>query len=151
MKRRALFSIKLLLSMVAAALVGVLAFYLLTVFAFPQVQVTRLTTGPVVQAFYATGSVVPEREYSVHSNVAGILELEPGIDKGGAVKKDQLLARVLSDDLEKKYKQAQAELKEKQARADDKNSPVLMEFDKRSEAFTLSPSLRKRTAWFFLV
>jgi multidrug efflux pump subunit AcrA (membrane-fusion protein) len=130
--------------MAGAALVGVCAFYVVRTLAFPQVQVTRLTTGPVVQAFYATGSVVPEREYSVHSNVAGILELQPGIDKGVTVKKDQLLARVISDDLEKKYKQAQAELKEKQARADEKTSPVLMEFDKRNEAFTEILAIAKK-------
>src|SRR5215213_1952976 len=103
-------------------------------FRLPQVQVTRLTTGPVVQAFYATGTVVPEREYSVRSNVAGILFLEAGIDKGVAVRKDQLLARVVSDDLEKKLKQTEAELKEKQARADESNSPVLQEYAKRAEA-----------------
>jgi multidrug resistance efflux pump len=144
MKRRARFSIKLLLSMVAAAIVGVAAFFVVRILAFPQVQVTRLTTGPVVPAFYATGSVVPEREYPVHSNVAGILYLEPGIDKGVAVSKDQLLGKVISDDLEKKYKQAQAELKEKQARADEKNSPVLQEFDKRNEAFTEILALAKK-------
>src|ERR1051325_5287052 len=86
MKRPARLSIKLLLSLVAAALVGAGAFFVVRNFAHPQVQVTRTTKGPVVQAFYATGSVVPEREYSVHSNVAGILFLEPGIDKGVAVK-----------------------------------------------------------------
>src|SRR3954467_1070739 len=100
----------------------------------PEVQVTRLTTGPVVQAFYATGTVSPEREYPVNSNVAGILLLEPGVDKGVAVKKDQLLGRVISDELEQKLKQAQAELREKIARADDNTSPVLAEIDKRIEA-----------------
>ena len=144
MKRPARLSIKLLLSMAAAALVGVAAFFAVRTLAHPQVQVTRLTSGPVVQAFYATGSVVPEREYSVHSNVAGILFLEPGIDKGINVRKNQLLARVMSDDLEKKLRQAQAELKEKQARADEKTSPVLMEFDKRAEAYTEILALAKR-------
>lgn len=144
MKRRARFSIKLLLSMVAASLAGVSAFFVVRVLAFPQVQVTHLTSGPVVQAFYATGSVVPEREYPVHSNVAGILYLEPGIDKGSVVAKDQLLAKVISDDLEKKFKQSQAELKEKQARADEKTSPVLQEFDKRNEAFTEILALAKK-------
>jgi len=144
MKRRARISIKLLLLMIAAALVGAGAFLVMRTFALPQVQVTHLTNGPVVQAFYATGSVVPEREYSVHSNVAGILFLEPGVDKGVAVKKNQLLARVMSDDLEKKLRQAQAELKEKQARADEVTSPVLLEYDKRAEAFTEILELAKR-------
>jgi RND family efflux transporter MFP subunit len=97
-----------------------------------------------VQAFYATGTVVPEREYSVRSNVAGILFLEPGIDKGVAVRKDQLLARVVSDDLEKKLKQAQAELKEKQLRADEKTSPVLAEYDKREQALSTIQDLAQR-------
>jgi multidrug efflux pump subunit AcrA (membrane-fusion protein) len=120
------------------------AFAAVRTFTLPRVEVTRITTGPVVQAFYATGTVSPEREYSVHSNVAGILFLENGIDKGVAVKKDQLLARVVTDDLEQKLKQAQAELKEKQARADEKNSPVLIEYDKRGEAFTEILALAKR-------
>jgi multidrug efflux pump subunit AcrA (membrane-fusion protein) len=110
----------------------------------PKVQVTRLTNGPVVQAFYATGTVSPEREYSVHANVAGILFLEQGIDKGVAVKKDQLLARVVSDDLEQKMRQAAAELKEKKARSDEATSPVLREFDKRAEAFTEIMGLAKK-------
>jgi multidrug efflux pump subunit AcrA (membrane-fusion protein) len=121
----------LLAAVVVLAALGLLVF---RTFSLPQVQVTRLTTGPVVQAFYATGTVMPEREYSVRSNVAGILFLEPGIDKGVAVARDQLLARVISDDLEKKLKQAQAELKEKQLRADPKDSPVIREYDKREIA-----------------
>src|SRR5437762_6955054 len=134
MKRHARISIRLLLTLLAAAPVGAAGFFIVRTFAHPRVEVTRTTTGPVVQAFYATGSVVPEREYSVHSNVAGILFLETGIDKGVGVRKNQVLAKVVSDDLQKKLSQAQAELKEKQARADEKNSPVLMEFDKRAEA-----------------
>ena len=113
-------------------------------FVRPEVQVTRITAGPVVQAFYATGTVSPEREYSVHSNVAGILFLQDGIDKGVAVKKDQLLARVVSDDLEQKLKQARAELKEKIARADDRNSPVLLAYDKRVEAYGEIMNIAKR-------
>jgi multidrug efflux pump subunit AcrA (membrane-fusion protein) len=98
----------------------------------------------VVQAFYATGTVVPEREYSVRSNVAGILFIDAGIDKGVAVRKDQLLARVVSDDLEKRLKQSEAELKEKQARADEATSPVLLEYDKRAQAFSEILGLAKR-------
>lgn len=110
----------------------------------PRVQVTRTVEGPVVQAFYATGTIVPEREYSTRANVAGILLLEPGIDKGVIVRKDQLIARVVSDDLEQKFKQAQAELKEKQARADEKTSPVIEEFDKRIDAYQQIQALAKR-------
>jgi multidrug efflux pump subunit AcrA (membrane-fusion protein) len=144
MRRAGRFHISLLLWIVAIVLVvggGAVVARRLTL---PKVQVTRLTTGPVVQAFYATGTVSPEREYSVHANVAGILLLEGGIDKGVAVKKDQLLARVVSDDLEQKMRQAQAELKEKKARADEATSPVLREFDKRAEAYTEIMGLAKK-------
>jgi multidrug efflux pump subunit AcrA (membrane-fusion protein) len=144
MRRGGRFHVSLLLWIVVLTLLlgggVVLARRIMT----PTVQVTRLTTGPVVQAFYATGTVSPEREYSVHSNVAGILFLEPGIDKGVLVKKDQLLARVVSDDLGQKLKQAEAELEEKKARADEKTSPVLTEFDKRAEAYTEIMGLAKR-------
>jgi HlyD family secretion protein len=144
MKRRARIRIGLLLWIAGALLIGAAALLAVRSFSLPQVQVTRITTGPVVQAFYATGTVAPEREYPVHSNVAGILFLEAGIDKGVSVKKDQLLARVVSDDLEQKLKQSQAELKEKKARAEETTSPVLMEYDKRIEAFTEILALAKR-------
>lgn len=144
MKRAARIRIGLLLWLVVAVAVTGVVVAVVRAFTLPQVQVTHLTTGPVVQAFYATGTVQPEREYSVHSNVAGILFLEPNIDKGLTVKKDQLLARVISDDLEQKLKQTQAELKEKRARADEKMSPVLTEYDKRMEAFNEILTLAKR-------
>ena len=134
MRHSAQVSPRLLLVIVAAILLGGAATAVVRRLTLPLVQVTSPTRGPVVQAFYATGTVVPEREYSVRSNVAGILFLEPGIDKGVAVGKDQLLARVISDDLEKKLKQAEAELKEKQLRADEKTSPVLREYAKREQA-----------------
>jgi multidrug efflux pump subunit AcrA (membrane-fusion protein) len=119
----------------ALALLGGGAFAAVRAFSQPVVQVTRLVRGPVIQAFYATGTIVPEREYSVRSNVAGILFLEPGIDKGVRVARDQRLARVVSDDLEQKLKASEADMREKTARADDKTSPVLAEFDRRIEAF----------------
>jgi multidrug efflux pump subunit AcrA (membrane-fusion protein) len=144
MKRTARIRLALLLWLAVAILLAGASFAAVRAFTLPQVQVTHLTSGPVVQAFYATGTVQPEREYSVHANVAGILFLEPGIDKGLAVKKDQLLARVISDDLDQKLKQTEAELKEKRARADDKDSPVLAEYDKRIEAYTEILALAKR-------
>jgi len=134
----------LVLLVAAALLLGVSTTYAVRRLALPQVQVTTVVRGPVVQAFYATGTIVPEREYSVRSNVAGILFLENGIDKGVHVTKDQLLARVVSDDLEKKLKQAAAELKEKQLRADDKTSPVIAEYDKREQALSTIQDLAQR-------
>jgi RND family efflux transporter MFP subunit len=144
MKRPARISLRLLLTVAVIAALGGAAVIAVRAFSLPEVQVTRVTTGPVVQAFYATGTVVPEREYAVHANVAGILLLEPGIDKGVVVRKDQLLARIASDDLEKKLKQAEAELREKKARADEKDSPVLAEFDKRMEAFAEIMAIAQR-------
>jgi multidrug efflux pump subunit AcrA (membrane-fusion protein) len=144
MNRPARINLKLLLVVCVAIVLGVAVTYAARTLTLPEVQVTRVTRGPVVQAFYATGTVVPEREYSVRSNVAGILFLEAGIDKGVGVRKDQLLARVVSDDLEKKLKQATAELKEKRARADERTSPVLMEYAKREQALTAIHDIAER-------
>jgi multidrug efflux pump subunit AcrA (membrane-fusion protein) len=144
MNRRGRINPKLLLVVAVAVVVGVAVTYAVRTLTLPQVQVTRVTRGPVVQAFYATGTVMPEREYSVRSNVAGILFLEAGIDKGVAVRKDQLLARVVSDDLEMKLKQAKAELKEKRLRADEKSSPVLMEYAKREQALSAIQEIAER-------
>lgn len=121
---------------VTAILVGTAAaaVYAVRVFSMPLVQVTSPTRGDVVQAFYATGTISPEREYPIRARVAGILVLEEGIDKGVAVRKDQVLGRVVSDDLEQKLRQSEAELKEKEQRADKDASPVLREFSKRIEA-----------------
>ncbi len=135
MKRPARISAKILILSALGAILIVLGALIAINFSWPKVQVTRLVEAPVVQAFYATGTIVPEREYPVKSQVAGVVFLEPGIDKGIEVKKGQLIGWVISDDLEKKKKQAQAELKEKTARADEKTSPVLREFDYRIAAF----------------
>lgn len=94
----------------------------------PTVTVTDLTERRVVQAFYATGTVSPEREYPIRTPTAGLLA-EVFVDKGHAVRKGQRLAFVSDPDLEAKVKQAAAELAEKQARADAERSPVIKEFD----------------------
>lgn len=94
----------------------------------PTVTVTDLTERRVVQAFYATGTVSPEREYPIRTPTAGLLA-EVFVDKGDAVTKGQRLAFVSDPDLEAKVKQAGAELAEKQARADAERSPVIKEFD----------------------
>lgn len=144
MPHRAQISSRFVVVVALLAAVAAGGYFLVRRMMLPAVQVTRALEGPVVQAFYATGTIVPEREYSVRSNIAGILALEPGIDKGVAIRKDQLIARVVSDDLEQKFKQAQAELKEKQARADETKSPVLEEFDKRIDAYQQILALAKR-------
>jgi RND family efflux transporter MFP subunit len=96
----------------------------------PVVTVTEAVEGPAVQAFYATGTVAPEHEYPIKSNIAGIVT-SVLVDKGDRVNKGQPLAMVTDPDLEFKAKQAAAELEEKRLRADAATSPVLREFDER--------------------
>src|SRR2546421_1384367 len=83
----------------------------------PLVTVTDAVEGPVVQAFYSTGTIQPEREYSIRSNVAGTIT-EVRVDKGSAVKKGDLLAVVTDPLLKFQVDKAQAELTEKLARLD---------------------------------
>ena len=96
----------------------------------PTVTVTEPAERRVVQAFYATGTVSPEREYPIRTPTAGLLA-EVFVDKGDAVKRGQPLAFVSDPDLEAKVKQAEAELAEKRARADAEGSPVIREFDSK--------------------
>jgi RND family efflux transporter MFP subunit len=96
----------------------------------PSVTVTEVVERRVVQAFYATGTVSPEREYPIRTSTAGLL-VEVFVDKGDLVKQGQPLARVDDPDLDAKVRQAEAEVAERQARADAKASPVLREFDDR--------------------
>lgn len=99
----------------------------------PVVTVTEVTRGPVVQAFYSTGTIEPEREYPIRSNTAGILT-EVLVDKGAAVVKDQQLAVVTDSALVFTRDRAAAELTERLARADERTSPVLREYDARISA-----------------
>ena len=100
----------------------------------PVVTVTEVVRGPVVQAFYATGTLSPVREHPVKASVEGTLErLEDGplVDKGSRVKKGQPLMRVVDPQRHFVERRMLAELEEKRARADEKTSPVLAEFDAR--------------------
>src|SRR5258708_1598728 len=101
----------------------------------PVVSVTHVVEGPVVQAFYATGTLTPDREYPIGSNLAGIV-VDVRVDKGHRVKHGDVLAVVKNDELPLKLEQAKAELNEKHQRADDKNSPVLAEYDAKMADFT---------------
>ena len=96
----------------------------------PTVTVTEPAERRVVQAFYATGTVSPEREFPIRTPTAGLLA-DVFVDKGDAVKRGQPLAFVSDPDLEAAVKQAEAELAEKRARADAKTSPVIQEFDSK--------------------
>jgi multidrug efflux pump subunit AcrA (membrane-fusion protein) len=107
--------------------------YLVLHIARPLVTVTEATQGPVVQAFYSTGTVEPVREYPIKSNTAGILT-DVRVDKGDRVTREQVLAVVTDPALLYTRDRAQAELNEKLARAEEKTSPVLREYDAKLAA-----------------
>jgi HlyD family secretion protein len=107
--------------------------YLVLNFAKPLVTVSEAVEAPVVQAFYSTGTVQPEREYPIKSNVAGIIT-DVRVDKGDRVKKGDPLAIVADPELKYAADKARAELLERQKRAEPKTSPVLREFDARIAA-----------------
>jgi multidrug efflux pump subunit AcrA (membrane-fusion protein) len=115
-------------AVVAAAGAGVAAYCYLR----PGVDVTEVIEGPVVEAFYATGTVSAEHEYSVRSNVAGIIHLS--VDKGSNVKRGQVLGVVDNADLRFAVDQARAELTRKEKLADDASSPVLLELRAKLQA-----------------
>ncbi len=96
----------------------------------PQVTVTEAVTGPLVQAFYSTGTIQPEREYPIKSATAGTIE-QILVDKGDRVKRDHPLAIVVDPSLQYIVDKSKAELAEKLSRADEKASPVLQEYDAR--------------------
>jgi HlyD family secretion protein len=99
----------------------------------PAVTVSEAVEAPVVQAFYSTGTVQPEREYPIKSNVAGIIT-EVRVDKGDHVAKGQVLAIVTDPELKYAADKARAELVERQKRAEPKTSPVLKEYESRIAA-----------------
>jgi RND family efflux transporter MFP subunit len=119
----------------AALLLGGAALAYVAVAALrPAVTVTEVVDRRVVQAFYATGTVSPDREFPIRTPSAGLL-IDVLVDKGDAVHVGQQLARVSDPDLEAKVRQVEAEVAERKARADAKTSPVLREFDSKT-AFT---------------
>jgi HlyD family secretion protein len=94
------------------------------------VDVARPVHGPVVQAFYSTGTVEPVRDFAVRTSVEGIVT-EMRVDKGSHVKAGDVLAVVEDAKLKFAVERARAELAEKAARAEPASSPVLGEFDAR--------------------
>src|SRR5262245_1206336 len=83
-------------------------------YARPTVTITQAVQGPVVQAFYSTGTVQPVREYPIKSNIGGIVT-DLKVDKGDHVTQGQVLAVVSEPELTFKARQAEAELKENKA------------------------------------
>src|SRR5436190_1764204 len=124
MARRGQSTSRLVISVcIAIAVVGAIAAAAMHFFR-PEVVVTEAVEGPVVQAFYSTGTIQPEREFPIKSNTAGILT-EVKVDKGDRVTKGAAMAIVSDPALEYARDKAQAELTEKIERAEDKTSPVL--------------------------
>src|SRR4051812_38891231 len=135
MTRRAaafLRSLLIIVILVAAAGVGSQVVYS---FLRPKITVTHPVEAPVVQAFYATGTLMAEHEYAIKSNAPGYLS-EVLVDKGDRITKGQPLAIVIEDSVLQKYAQAKAEREQKAKLADEKNSPVLHEFDARISAWS---------------
>jgi HlyD family secretion protein len=102
-------------------------------FSRPLVTVTEVVEGPVVESFYATGTVQPVTEYPIRTPTAGLL-IDLKVDKGDRVTRGQLLAVVSDPQLQFSRDKAAAELAEKRLRADEKTSPVLAEFDSKMQA-----------------
>jgi HlyD family secretion protein len=113
------------------------------VFTSPTIAVTEAVEGPVVLAFYSTGTIQPEREYPIKANLAGIVT-DVRVDKGARVKKGEVLAVVSDPALKFQVDKAQAELKEKLARADAKLSPVLISLDSQISAYEDLVAISKR-------
>jgi RND family efflux transporter MFP subunit len=127
-RRRAQSTAKWILSAALITAAVVLGGYVALRFLRPVVTVTEPVEGPVVQAFYSTGTVSPEREFPIKANVAGVIT-EMRVDKGDRVKKGQVLAVVVDPPLQFSVDKAKAELNEKRQLADEKTSPPLMEID----------------------
>jgi HlyD family secretion protein len=145
MRRFGHFKIRLLGLIAVMAIIGSAAAAIAVRVARPVVSVTEPVEGPVVQAFYATGTIAPDREYPIKSNVGGIV-VEVRVDKGQRVRKGDVLAIVKNDELPLKLEQAKAELAEKRQRADEKTSPVLRELETRLAAFTDLLEIARREA-----
>ncbi len=99
----------------------------------PTVVVAEAGTGPVIEAFYATGTVQPQREYAIRTSIAGIIT-EVKVDKGDRVKKGQVVAVVSDPALDYALNKAEAQLQEQAALSDPKRSPALAELDARIAA-----------------
>jgi len=99
----------------------------------PAVSVTQVIEGPVIEAFYATGTVRPRLEYPISSNVGGIVT-QVLVHQGQTVKRGQELAHVSDPMLQYNADKARADLQTRRDFADPAKSPVLRQFDREIEA-----------------
>src|SRR5262245_55618866 len=103
MKRRAAVGfIKWLIALAVIVGAGGFAYPYVVQLTRQQVTVSSVIEGPVVQAFYATGTLLPQREYPIKANSPGIVQ-EVFVDKGQRVKKDDALVFVFEDGVQQKY------------------------------------------------
>ena len=133
MKSRAAALLRWLVLLAIGTVLALVAWQVVLRLTRPSVTITTPVQAPVIQAFYATGTLLPEREYPIKANNNGIIT-EVLVDKGDRVKKDQPLAIVHEDSVQFRFQQAIAELDEKKKLADEKNSPILQEFDAKITA-----------------
>jgi HlyD family secretion protein len=116
-------------SVLALVAIGALGWW----YSRPSVTVSEVIDGPVVQAFYATGTVRPRIEYPISSSVGGIVD-QVLVSQGQAVKKGQPLAVVSDPNLAYQADKAKADLKMRREFADPVASPVLKQFDQQITA-----------------
>src|SRR5687768_7777240 len=116
-RRKAQTPVSWIVGAVAGVLVLAAVVFAVIRFTSPQVTITDAVEGPVVQAFYSTGTVQPEREYPIKTNVEALIT-EVHVDKGDRVTKGQPLVVVSDPTLTFAARKAQAELEEKEKRAD---------------------------------
>jgi multidrug efflux pump subunit AcrA (membrane-fusion protein) len=109
----------------------------------PKVTVAEVVEGPVVQAFYATGTIQPLRDYPIKTPLAGTIT-SVRVDKGDRVTASEVLAVVSDPDLAYAASKAKAAYEEKLARADEKSSPVLSAIDARIAATTALLDIAQR-------
>ncbi len=127
-------------SIIAAVLLALGLYWL----SRPVVTITQTIEGPVVQSFYATGTVQPVTEYPIKTSNAGIIT-RVFVDKGARVARGQPLAVVEDPQLQFELDKANAQLEQARLRADAKTSPVLAEYDARlqANAATLDNAMRE--------
>lgn len=109
----------------------------------PTLTVTTAIEGPVVEAFYATGTLSPHRDHPIRAAVEGTLT-QVSVDKGSRVKAGDMLAMVRVESFEMRLRQTRADLELAQARADEATSPVLAEFDAQIAAAREQQAIAER-------
>src|SRR3954469_21769457 len=112
MKRRASAFLRWVVILAIIGAAGAIGSQVVYALVRPKVTVTHPVEAPVVQAFYATGTLMAEREYEIKSNAPGYIS-DVLVVKGDRVTKDQPLGKVIEDSAQQKFAQARAERDEK--------------------------------------